>query len=111
VGNRIYIVFVLIMSIRPIQPRMRHVIAIMQSMFRSAIREGSTKIMKNIKTTRSKRKYAPPVLAKYDSLNKITLGSHTPRGPCPNYPDFNVTASCDLKGRPTYNGGEEHGCC
>lgn len=59
----------------------------------------------------TKRKYLQPKLAKYDSLNKITLASHVPRGPCPNYPD----PSCAISGisGPAYKGGPnaDPPCC
>ena len=69
--------------------------------------------MKSIKAKQSKREYVPPLLAKYDSLNKITLGPHAHRGQCPNYPNDLSTASCALSGvaKGAYRGGKNHGCC
>ena len=58
-----------------------------------------------------KRKYVPPLLAKYDSLNKITLGTHSARGPCPNYPNTLANTSCNIGGDGNYKGGPDYNCC
>ena len=68
--------------------------------------------MKHNKTKQSKKEYDPPCLSKYDSLNKITLDTHAPRGTCSNYPDFPDNDSCFVDPNPGYyKGGPNNDCC
>ena len=68
--------------------------------------------MKDSKGNRPKQKYTPPLLAKYDSLSKITLGTHVARGPCPNWPNNLDNASCNInEDWGGYKGGPNRDCC
>jgi hypothetical protein len=63
------------------------------------------------KTKLSKREYVPPCLSKYDSLTKITLGTHAPRGQCSNF-GFPSNVSCIVSGiGGYYKGGPNNDCC